>query len=179
VLMQNPLVGTDPLKIYKVTADLLKSYDKRPEDYLGPAPMEDDIDSPDDENTLMVQGDFGRVRAQMAENHIEHIMKHQQFLESPSLQALTQQAPNLGREVLTYAQQHVMEHMQMMQAMMGLVAKLGGGKPGGGKPSGEQQGEGPASKGAGGPTGMETVSGPLASAMQTKQQGKAGGPPSG
>jgi len=35
VLLMNPLVGTDPVKIYKVTADLLRANGKDPEEYLG------------------------------------------------------------------------------------------------------------------------------------------------
>src|SRR3990167_6088615 len=46
VLLQNIIVGTDPAKIYKVTADLLKAYGKDPEEYLGPEPDSDLIDDP-------------------------------------------------------------------------------------------------------------------------------------
>src|SRR3990167_7988836 len=55
ILMQNVIVGTDPSKIYQVAYDWLKSYglEEQAKRYLGPAPSQDDIDSPEDENTLM------------------------------------------------------------------------------------------------------------------------------
>ena len=52
ILMQNLIVGTDPVKIYQVTAKLLKAYGQEPIEYLGPEPSMDQIDSPEDENTF-------------------------------------------------------------------------------------------------------------------------------
>ena len=55
----------------------------------------------------------------------------------------------------------------------------------GGAGEGEKNGndgegsEGPASSGDGGPSSMETVPGPLGSAMQTKRSGEVGGSPGG
>ena len=178
VLLMNPLVGTDPVKIYKVTADLIKANGKDPEEYLGPAPDSDMIDKPEDENTLIVQGDFARVRAQIAENHILHIQKHMELLQSPSLAALP---PHLGQQIAQFTQQHIMEHQQMMQIMMAIQQKFGqakqmgseGGKDGGNNGDGPQ---GPASAGDGGPSSMETVPGPLGGAMQTKRGGESIGP---
>lgn len=189
VLLQNVLVGTDPVKIYKITADFLKAYGKDPEEYLGPAPTGDDIDDPADENTLIIQGDFARVRAQISENHLLHIKKHQELLDSPSLLLLQQTAPNLFMEVTTFIQQHIQEHMQMLQIMMSLMQKFGGSDGGAmGSGNGKEGGEGgdsgqgiqdSGSQGDGKPNRMETVSGPLAPAMQTKRNGQSGFPQSG
>ena len=181
VLLQNVIVGSDPVKIYKVTADLLKAYGKDPEEYLGPEPDSDMIDKPEDENTLIVQGDFARVRAQITENHILHIQKHTELLQSPSLQMLAQTAPNLAMQVQQFTMQHIQEHQMQMQMMMSLMTKFGSapGGPGEGEKDGDngKGSEGPASSGMGGPSSPETVSGPLGSAMQTKRSGESGGAP--
>src|SRR3990167_8820259 len=125
ILMQNVIVGTDPSKIYQVAYDWLKSYgmEEQAKRYLGPAPSQDDIDSPEDENTLMVQGDFTRVKANIAENHIEHIMKHTELMKSPSLAQIAQTAPALVEQITTYNTQHIQEHMALMQQMMALMSK--------------------------------------------------------
>lgn len=173
VLLQNVIVGTDPVKIYKVTADFLKAYGKDPEEYLGPEPDSDMIDKPEDENTLIVQGDFARVRAQITENHILHIQKHMELLQSPSLAALP---PHLGMQIQQFTTQHIQEHQMQMQMMMSLMKKVGGG--GGSDGGGDGDGsKGPASKGDGGASSMETVPGPLGMAMQDKRSGEVGGAP--
>ena len=166
LMMQNMIVATDPVKIYQSTAKLLKSYGQEPIEWLGPEPSMDDIDSPEDENTLMIQGDFARVKAQLTENHMQHIFAHQQLMNSPSLQLVGQTNPNLVNEIMQYNQQHIMEHTQMMQAMMGMIA--GAGKPKGGKGG---EGQGPTDTPSDPNGGMENTQGPLASAMRSKQTG--------
>lgn len=168
ILLQNVIVGTDPAKIYKVTSDFLKSYGKDPEEYLGPAPDSDMIDSPEDENTLIIQGDFARVKAQIMENHILHIQKHMELMTSPTLASLP---PHLVEQITNYLQIHIQEHQQMMQMMMSLMQSVAGG---GGKAVGEN-GKGlrdSGSKGDGTPSRLETVSGPLARTMQSKRSGE-------
>lgn len=192
VLLQNIIVGTDPAKIYAITADFLKAYGKEDDvvKYLGPAPSADDIDDPEDENTLMLQGDFARVRPQIAENHVLHIQKHMEMMQSPNFLQLSQVTPALSQQVMQFNQQHIMEHQQMMQTMIGLVTKFGGGKPDG--PSGPNQpgqdqsgqsgnepGGSPGSQGASPLSGLGVPSSPLGSAMQTKREGKVGGPAGG
>ncbi len=169
VLLQNIIVGTDPQKIYKITADLLKAYGKDPEEYLGPEPDHDMIDSPEDENTLIVQGDFARVKAQITENHILHIQKHNEFLQSPSLAALP---PHLSAQIQQFTLQHIQEHQMQMQVMMSLMKKFGGGE--GGKDGKGLNDTG--SSGDGKPSSMETVPGPLGQAMQDKRSGEVQGP---
>ena len=183
MLMQNVLVGTDPSKIYQVTYDWLKSYgmEDQAKRYLGPAPSIDDIDSPEDENTLMIQGDFKRVRANIAENHIEHIMKHQELMQSPALMAVAQKAPALVQQIITYNQQHIQEHMGMMQQMMSLMKQTkglpkGGQENGNGaSPVGGAEKNVPANAGIG---GMENSAGPLGGALNQKRKGESGRSPS-
>ena len=170
LLLQNLIVGTDPVKIYKVTADLLKSYGKDPVEYLGPEPKLDDIDDPEDENTLMVQGDFNRVHATIAENHIYHLQKHMELPQSPTLQLLAQTAPNLVNQILQYNQQHMMEHQQMMQAMMKLIQSAGGKS--GIKPGGDG-GEDPSNPQSDPNKGMENTGGALAQALTTQKNGSS------
>lgn len=161
ILLQNVIVGTDPAKIYKVTSDLIKAHGKNPEEYLGPAPSQDMIDDPADENTLIVQGDFGRVTAQITENHMLHLQKHMELLQSPSLAQLP---PHLVQQVVQFTQQHIQQHQQMMMAMQQIVQQFGG--------KGGKTGEGKNTPGASESPGMENVSGPLASAMQDKRAGE-------
>ena len=180
MLLQNVLVGTDPAKIYKVTADLIKAYDKDPVPYIGPEPDADMIDEPEDENTLIVQGDFKRVKAQIAENHILHIQKHTELLTSQYVMQLATIAPNLYQEIVQFTQQHILEHQQQMQIMIGIAQKFGsGGKqaPPGAEGSENGNGEGRTAQGAPGIEGMlglENTSGPLAGALDSKRAGQVG-----
>lgn len=183
VLMQNMIVATDPVKVYEITADLIKAYGKEPEKYLGPKPDGDMIDSPEDENTLMIQGDFKRVRAMITENHLDHIRVHTELMQSPSIAEIAAQTPELVNQIMQFNQQHIMEHMQMMQAMQSIVGKFGGGASG---EQGSGVGEGPGDqKGSGGPQtpgglgGMEQAAGPLGAALNQQRAGKSESTPQG
>ena len=123
-LLRNPLVASDPAKIYHTTSELLESYGKHPETYLGPAPNMLDFDSPEDENTLIRQGRFKDVSPHMAENHIEHILVH-------SLPLQTGDKVNWNPLALEYLHQHILAHQQMMSQMIQIT---GGARQGGGKP---------------------------------------------
>lgn len=171
ILMQNPIVATDQTKIYRVTADMIKAYGKDPKEYLGPEPESDMIDSPSDENTLILQGHFDKVSAQLQENHMVHIQKHQELMQSPSLAYVP---PALEAQVLNFTQQHIMQHVQMQQILMQMMNKGGsGGIAGAGKP--------PAGGGGlsqpGGMPGLEQAPGPLGSALNEKRKGESGGGP--
>ena len=157
--------------IYKVTADFLKSYGKDPEEYLGPEPSGDNVDDPETENTLMIQGDFERVTAQIAENHFLHIQKHMELENSPSLKAVALTAPHMVEQIVNFNRQHIQQHMQMVQIMQALMTKVGGG--GGGTGSKELTDTG--SQGDGKPSRMETAPGPLGNALETKRSGEIQG----
>ena len=173
LLLQNIIVGTDPVKIYKITADLLKSVGKDPQEYLGPEPNMDDIDDPEDENTLMVQGDFGRVRANMSENHILHIQKHMELMQSPSMSLLAQTAPALAQQIMEYNNYHIEEHTQMMQTMISLMSSIGGGKGGGSTKPGAAGGSGKGSPNDDPNKGVENTAGPLGQALATQRNGSS------
>jgi len=171
ILLQNMIVGSDPVKIYKVTANLLKAYDINYEEFLGPEPASDMIDDPRDENTLIVQGDFERVKAQITENHILHIQKHMELLESPTLASLP---PHLVNQIQEFTKSHLLEHQGMMQAMIGIISKIGG--VGGGTKSNAGGSEGTRT-----PSGVGQIEGPLGAALESKREGEGGsytpGPP--
>ena len=171
VFIQNPITGSDPAKIYQLSADVLKAYGKENDivRYLGPAPEQDAIDSPEDENTLMIQGDFGRVKAQFTENHILHIMKHQELMQSPSMAQIATAAPNLVNTIIQFNQQHIQEHMMMMAQVQQLMKK--GGEIG----AGGKGATGTGTEGAGFNSGMEQASGPLGQALNQQREGEGGG----
>ena len=129
-LIGNPLVATDPTKIYKVTSILLKSINEDPLAILGPEPDMLDMDSPEDENTLMHEGRFKEVVPHIAENHLEHIQVH-------SLPLVTADAQNWNPIALQYLQGHIQQHQQMMMQMMQVVqqAQAKQGKGGGQNPN--------------------------------------------
>ena len=173
MLMPNPLIGTDPVKMYKVTADLIKSWEKNPEEYLGPEPKMDDIDSPEDENTLIIQGDFARVRPQIYENHLLHIQTHSALLQSPSLAALP---PHLAQQVMQFTQSHIQEHHNQMGLLMALQQQIAGGSSG--RTPGGPAGGGQANA-IGGPENTSQSPGvgegatALGRAMETKRAGQS------
>lgn len=112
-LLQNPLVATDPVKLYIITADLLESHGKNPEEILGPRPNLMDFDSPEDENTLVREGKLKDVRAKLMENHLEHITVHSMPLQTIEIK-------NWNPITIQYLQGHIMEHQQLMSQMVQL-----------------------------------------------------------
>ena len=164
ILLQNPIVGSDPIKIYMATANLLKAHRVNPEEFLGPIPEMSDFDSPEDENTKILQGDFAKVRANLVDNHMQHIMVHQKVQMSPTLAAIN---PNMYQEILQYTQSHVQEHMQYMQQMIAMQQM--GGKGGPGQQAGAAQG----APGMDGSQGSENMPGPVGAMARTKEQGVA------
>jgi len=120
----NPIIMSDMTKLYKVTADVYKAYGKDPELYLGIAPDVKQTDRPEDENTLILQGQFASVRASVLDNPIEHIMVHMALIQDPGFQRIPQP---LQQEVATFISAHIQEHMQMMQLVMQAAQKAGKG----------------------------------------------------
>ena len=145
-LLNNPIIGTDPIKIYKATFKLIASHTSREEaeQFLGPEPDEKDSDSPEDENTLMIQGEFNKVRALITENHIWHLQVHNELNMSPTIVGLPE---GLRNQVLQYNANHMQEHQMMMQAMMQRMLMIKGGQ-GGQVEGGNGQGIGGAPQGA-------------------------------
>lgn len=173
ILMQNPLVASNPVGIYRLTSDVIKSVGKNEKEYLGPPPDEDMIDDPEIENTLMVQGGFEKVVPMLQENHQVHIQKHMNLLQSPSLAMVPS---HLLGEIMQFAQQHIQQHMQMMQMIMGAIQKgNSGGKQGSGQPEGNKSRNRGQLQGPNSEPGMEQTPGPLAEALNAKRNGESGG----
>ena len=174
ILLQNPLVMTDPTKLYAVTNDFLKAYGKDDayiQRYIGVNPMQDDITDPEDENTLMLRGDYERVVPQLPENHIFHIMKHMELDKSPNFQQIAMSAPALTGQIMEYNKNHIMQHMQMLQTMMQMTQKAQGGKGG---QQGSLPGTAPGPQEANPNGSMGTMPGPMGKAQDQQRQGTSG-----
>ena len=175
ILTQNLLVMSDPAKIYQVTADVLRSFGKDPELYLGPELPIPMALTPGDEHTLMLQGDFDQVKATIEQNHIEHILAHQAFIQDPGFLQLN---PQIQAQVGQFLQMHIQQHTQLMQTLMA-ASKVGG------KQGGTQSGQGNDAGGIGGAPavgsepGMGSLENPLSQANNATQRGESGGPQTG
>lgn len=167
-LLANPIVNTDPVKIYIETAKLLTAYGEDPVEHLGPEPEGATIHSPEEENTMLLQGDFGGVRAKLTENHIQHIFTHQQLFQSPAFLNLP---PEQQQMIMTVMQAHIQEHQMLMQQMMVLSQQLQTkGKNGAAGANQGNQGSSPSA-------GMGGIQEPFASVEATKEQGTSGNSP--
>ena len=165
-LMGNPIIAQDPTKIYKETALLLKAFGQDPSEHLGTEPDPKDTDSPQDENTLMIEGAFSKVRAVFTENHIEHIFVHQQLSQSPSLVILS---PMAQQQVLGFAQSHVQEHMMLMQQIQQMQAQV--------MLKGKQNGQTGSNQGTPGVAGMGNTPGPSGEVAARQAVGTSSNPP--
>ena len=163
-MLGNPLVSNDPTKIYYETARLLKAYGEEPIEHLGPEPEGMDYHTPEEENTMMLQGDFANVRAKLTENHIEHIQKHNEISSS---QAFLMLNPQQQQNIMGKVQSHNQEHMMMMQQMMAITQRMQAN----GQPT-----TGAGNQGVAQPQGMGNIQEPFASVEATKEQGASGYP---
>jgi hypothetical protein len=120
----------------------------------------------------MLQGDFKRVIPQLAENHLDHIMKHQQLMQSPHFQQLAATAPNLIQEIIQFDMQHIQQHMQMMQMVQAMMAAAQKQQKGMGGESGAFAGNAGGNQEAGSQQGMAGMQGPMGEALNTQKQGK-------
>ena len=175
-LYQNLIVATDPAKIYKITADVLKSFGKDPVAYLGPAPEIAGATSPMDEHTMVLQGDFAGLKATVTQNPIEHIMAHTAFLQDAALQALP---PALAQQITEVLTQHIQQHMQLLQLTLAAAKTQKGGEeaPGGDNAtpaSGTDGGGGRAARPVGPEPGVGSVQSPLAKSQQVQRRGESG-----
>lgn len=174
----NPLVASDPMKLYVHAADIYKAFGKDPEVYLGPAPDMKATDKPSEEHTLLLQGDFSSVRASMLDHHLEHLLEHQAFLQSPQLNDPAIVPPALKDQVVQYLTGHLQEHQTVMSSMLALSAQSGGSANGPGGP-GAAGGAGPTAPPVGNEPGMGAVQSPLAQSRQVQKQGDSSGAPGG
>lgn len=160
-MLGNPIITSDATKIYFETAKWLRSWGEDPMEHLGPEPEGMTIHSPEEENTMLLQGDFGEIRAKLTENHIQHIYKHNEIPSSPTFLSLS---PTQQQIVITEVQRHLQEHQQLMQQMMVLTERMKGGQAGANTGN---QGNPPTQ-------GMGNLQEPFASVEATKEQGTSG-----
>lgn len=177
MLVQNLIVASDPTKLYKVTADVLKAFGKDPEQYLGVAPDVKQTDRPEDENTLILQGDLASVQASVLDNHMEHILVHQAIGQSPVFLAYP---PEMQAMIMQFMQAHIEQHMHMMQVLMQLAAQAKPQPGGGSSPNGPQSsgapGRAPQAAAPVGPEpGMGAVQQPRAQAGAIQRSGESQG----
>jgi hypothetical protein len=170
LLISNPLVNTNPVNLYSTTAELIKVHKENPVDYLGPEPEQLQFIMPEDENTMMAQGDFSHVQVKMTENHLDHSTKHQQFLQSPNLQMIVKNSPAMGQQLVQFIQQHIQQHMVMMQQMMATMTKFGG--------QGGQPGQGGSNQAVTQQPGMGNIAEPAGSVAARQETGASGFTPS-
>lgn len=169
-LMQNPLVATDPILIYKETALWLTKMGENPIEHLGPEPEGASLYTPEEENTMLIEGQFQKVRAKLTENHIQHMQSHQKLPLSPTMVMISPEEQQL---VASAVQSHIQEHMMMLQQMLSMVSQKGavqGGAPNGATGS---QAQGNAALG-----GMGNIPGPFGAVEKTKEQGQSSPTPS-
>jgi hypothetical protein len=157
-MLGNPLIYTDPIKLYFETAKLLKAYGEDPVEHLGPEPEGATIMPPEEENTAVLQGDFAKLRAKLTENHIQHIYKHNEIFSSPTFLTLP---PEQQQLIIGRIQAHIQEHQVLMQQMMNITQRIGNGKAG---TVANNQGNPPAQ-------GMGNLQEPFASVEARKEQG--------
>ena len=152
----NPFVVGNPQKLYHATARVFKAFRENPIEWIGAPGSEKSTNDPVEEMTMMRQGQV--VHAEPQENHLEHLVVHQQLLEGPDVLLW-------GKEQIQLLRMHIQEHMQMMSLVMqfqqGQGGKSGQQEPGGGKAaSGRGAGVTESESGLQGSAGATAAAGP-------------------
>jgi len=169
VLGGNPFVVGNVNKLWKASANVLKAYKEDPTEWLGKGPTDKPSDDPMDEHTMFREGMV--IHAEPQENHLEHMMIHNKFLNSPDILLWS-------KEMVEVLRAHIEEHMQLMQMVMQFQAgqKKGGDlgqQSGGGKPSTAGSGASP----TGGQSGIQGSANPAQSAAANQTAGTTLGTP--
>ncbi len=170
LLLQNPLVASNPNNLYSITASLIEAHKENPVDYIGPEPEQLTLMTPEEENTMLAQGDFSHVQVKMTENHLQHITSHQTFMQSTTLQAIAQNNPAMAQQLMQFIQQHIQQHMLMMQQMLSVMNKFGG--------QSGQPGQGGSNQAVTQQPGMGNISEPAGSVAARQAEGTSGFTPS-
>ena len=126
----NPLVVGDPNRIWHATANVLKAYGEEPLEWIGKPASTKESNDPIDEHTMMREGRFPHAEPQ--ENHLEHLLAHNQILNDPEVLLWP-------KEALKVLRQHIQEHEQMLQMLLAFqsVGKKGENTNGGGERAGQ------------------------------------------
>jgi len=121
VLGGNPFVVGNPTKLYKATAAVFKAFKEDPSEWLGTGPSEKPTNDPSEEHTYMREGVV--IHAEPQENHLEHLMVHNQAINSPDILLWS-------KEMVEMLRVHMQEHEQMMSLIMQFQSGQGGGNLG-------------------------------------------------
>jgi hypothetical protein len=105
----NPLIVSDPNRVWYVTANFLRAYGEEPQEWLGKPASVKPTNDPMEEHTMMRDGRFTPVEPQ--ENHMEHIQVHTEELKGHNILLWP-------AERVALLEQHINDHMQMMQRVM-------------------------------------------------------------
>jgi len=166
----NPFVVGNPQKLYHATARVFKAFKENPIEWIGAAASEKTTNDPAEEMTMMREGMV--VHAEPQENHLEHLVVHQQLFQDPNVLLW-------GKPQLDLLKQHIQEHMQMMSLLMSFQGGEGkGGDLGGQEPSG--RGQAASGRGAGateGQSGLQGSAGAAAPNAINQTQGTTLGTP--
>lgn len=113
VMGGNPLIVSDPNRIWHATANVFKAYGEEPLEWIGKPASNKETNDPEVEHTMIREGQVVRVEPQ--ENHLEHLLVHQQFF-----QELTNSPDVLlwPKPALESFRLHMQEHERMMQQLL-------------------------------------------------------------
>lgn len=114
LLGMNPMITSDPNRIWFVTANYLRAYGEEPMEWIGKPASVKPTNDPIEEHTMMRDGRYTPVEPQ--ENHMEHIQVHTEELKGPNILLWPP-------ERVQMLQQHIQDHMQMMQQMMAMMSQ--------------------------------------------------------
>lgn len=109
LLGMNPLVVSDPNRVWFVTANYLRAYGEEPQEWIGKPTSIKPTSDPMEEHTMIRDGRYCPVEPQ--ENHMEHIQVHTEELKGPNVLLWPP-------ERIQYLQQHIQQHMEMMQRVL-------------------------------------------------------------
>ena len=170
VMGGNPLIVGNPAKLWKATANVFEAFNENPSEWLGKGPSEKPTNDPVEEHTYMREGHV--LHAEPQENHLEHLLVHNQTLNSPDILLWP-------KELVEVLRAHIMEHEQMLQMMMQFAAgqkkggDLGQQGAGGGKPAADGGGASPTS----GKSGIQSSANPADAAAANQTAGTTLGTP--
>jgi hypothetical protein len=165
----NPFIVANPQKLWHATARVFKAFKENPSEWIGNPGTEKTTNNPVEEHTLIREGHA--IHAEPQENHLEHLVVHNKFLNSPDILLW-------NKDMIEILKVHIQEHMQMMGIV--LAFQQGGDKGGGlgnQGPSGEQAGaRGPAEP-VNGQQALQGSANPAQSAAANQTQGTTLGTP--
>lgn len=114
LLGMNPLIVSDPNRVWFATANYLRAYGEEPMEWIGKPASVKPTSDPTEEHTMMRDGRYCPVEPQ--ENHMEHIQVHTEEIKGPNVLLWPP-------DKIQYLQQHIQDHIMMMQRVMQMMAQ--------------------------------------------------------